>query len=106
MKSAWSWVRVLPAAQLPVKVVSSTGMCTVSFRCTSKPPQDCTTTNSVGGVELAGSHPGARTAYAVLSEAGTVGCCPEAEPGGMAFGNPTACLNAWYTTSARADDGG
>ena len=72
MRSACDWERKLFEAQFPMNVLSSTGIWRVSPSCTAKPVRDCRATKEVGDVELEGSHPGARTAYAVLDDAGTV----------------------------------
>jgi hypothetical protein len=63
------------------------------------------TTKEVGGVELVGSHPGARRTYAVLADAGTAVSGAEEEPGGIGSGNDTASQYARYTTSERVGDG-
>src|SRR5580704_7216919 len=105
MKSACSCERGDPDAQLPMNVESSTGIWRAPFRSTLNPLRDCMSTKDVGDTELSASHPGARTTYAVLSEAATVLCASEEPPGGMGFWNATACQYARYTTSGVADGG-
>src|SRR5260370_38038156 len=99
MKSAWSGDRKLPEAQLPTNVASPTGMWRVWLRCTSNPFRDWMAIKEVGGAELVTSHPGARTAYAVLTEAGTVFWRAEEEPGGTGGWKDTAGPDARKTTS-------
>ena len=52
-----------------------------------------------------GPHPGARTTYAVLSEAGKAPCGADDEPGATGVSNDTACQYARYTTSGRVGEG-
>jgi len=67
---------------LPTNVVLSIGIWRVLLRCTSNPFRDWMAIKEVGAMELVTSHPGARTAYAVLAEAGMVSCGSEEDSGG------------------------